>query len=623
LKNTMSNDRDFTSLNHTLHYALFGALFGCCFPVFSTLIDVYVQGVGYSLESLLDVQRRQPLHWVIDTAPFFLGLFASLAGRRQDAIALFNVSLEKEIEVRRRAEREMAEAKEAAEVARGVAEVANRAKSAFLANMSHELRTPLNAIIGYSEILLEDAKDMGYGEATADLSRIQNAGRHLLEIISDILDLSKIEAGKMDIHLEELDLDSLLKGVLETAAPLAEKNANKLEFDCEKEVGSLYADQTKIRQILLNLLSNACKFTQNGRVHLRVWRQRERGGEELVCAVADSGIGMTVQEVERLFQPFTQADASTTRKYGGTGLGLAISKRFCQMMGGDISVESTPGAGSVFTMRLPVHHRHDSSLDRTNTIAREQSGHRYTLLAIDDDATARDLVRRFMEREGYSVHTADSGAQGLDLARKIKPDAITLDVLMPEMDGWSVLAELKADPELADIPVVMLTMVDDQQMGYALGASDYMIKPIDRDRLATMLRRYRCADPPCSLLLVEDDEDTRAMMRRMLEREGWLVEEAENGRVALEKAAQKAPELVLLDLMMPEMDGFQFIDAFRRDARWKEVPVIVVTAKELELEEKRRLAVKVDTILQKEAFGRAELLQQVRSLVSNCLRQAN
>lgn len=619
----MSNDRDFTSLNHTLHYALFGALFGCCFPVFSTLIDAYVQGVGYSLESLLDVQRRQPLHWVIDTAPFFLGLFASLAGRRQDAIALFNVSLEKEIEVRRRAEREMAEAKEAAEVARGVAEVANRAKSAFLANMSHELRTPLNAIIGYSEILLEDAKDMGYGEATADLSRIQNAGRHLLEIISDILDLSKIEAGKMDIHLEELDLDSLLKGVLETAAPLAEKNANKLEFDCEKEVGSLYADQTKIRQILLNLLSNACKFTQNGRVHLRVWRQRERGGEELVCAVADSGIGMTVQEVERLFQPFTQADASTTRKYGGTGLGLAISKRFCQMMGGDISVESTPGAGSVFTMRLPVHHRHDSSLDRTNAIAREQSGHRYALLAIDDDATARDLVRRFMEREGYSVHTAASGAQGLDLARKIKPDAITLDVLMPEMDGWSVLAELKADPELADIPVVMLTMVDDQQMGYALGASDYMIKPIDRDRLATMLRRYRCADPPCSLLLVEDDEDTRVMMRRMLEREGWLVEEAENGRVALEKAAQKAPELVLLDLMMPEMDGFQFIDAFRRDARWKEVPVIVVTAKELELEEKRRLAVKVDTILQKGAFSRAELLQQVRSLVSNCLRQAN
>ncbi len=247
-----------------------------------------------------------------------------------------------------------------------------------------------------------------------------------------------------------------------------------------------------------------------------------------------------------------------------------------------------------------------------------------TIVIVDDEEMVLTSLDSFLTLEtDYNVHTFLSPIEALRFVGEHEVHLIISDYLMPEMDGWAVLAQLKADPELADIPVVMLTMVDDQQMGYALGANDYMTKPIDRERLATLLRRYRCADPPCSLLLVEDDEDTRVMMRRMLEREGWLVEEAENGRVALEKAAQKAPELVLLDLLMPEMDGFQFIDTFRRDARWKEVPVIVVTAKELELEEKRRLAVKVDAILQKGAFSRAELLQQVRALVSNCLRQTN
>ncbi|MFT5377279.1 MAG: signal transduction histidine kinase, partial [Candidatus Latescibacterota bacterium] len=442
------------------------------------------------LDSLLDVQRRQPLHWVIDTAPLFLGLFASLAGRRQDALALFNVSLEQEVEVRRRAEREMAETKE-------VAEVANRAKSAFLANMSHELRTPLNAIIGYSEILLEDAKDIGQEDAIPDLNKIQHAGRHLLELISDILDLSKIEAGKIDLHLEEFPVEPLLRGVVDTVSPLAKKNANALEIDVEGELGVLYADATKMRQVLLNLLSNACKFTRNGRINLRIRREQKNGVEQLVCAVADSGIGMTQEQIERLFQPFAQADASTTRKYGGTGLGLTISKRFCQMMGGDISVESVPGAGSVFTVSLPVRYR--SEIAPVEDSARVPSAGHYTLLAIDDDPTARDL------------------------------------------------------------------------------------------------------------------------MRRMLEREGWLVEEAENGRVALDKVEKNAPELVLLDLMMPEMDGFQFIEEFRRDARWKDVPIIVVTARELGPEEKQRLTGKVDNILQKGAFSRAELLEMVGSLVSNCL----
>jgi CheY-like chemotaxis protein len=323
-----------------------------------------------------------------------------------------------------------------------------------------------------------------------------------------------------------------------------------------------------------------------------------------------------------------QADASTTRKYGGTGLGLAITQRFCWMMGGDIAVKSTPGQGSTFTVWLPAEVTEPRiepvGLFSDDTFAPVFVGPKpvdaTTILVIDDDPTVHDLMRRFLSKEGFWVEAAASGESGLVLARQLRPAAITLDVMMPGMDGWAVLTALKADPDLADIPVIMLTMVDDKNLGYALGASDYLTKPIHRDRLAAVLSKYHCAQLRCSVLLVEDDPVTREMMRRMLEREGWLVAEAENGRVALDYVVKSQPELILLDLMMPEMDGFEFITELRKTPEWRSIPVVVITAMDLTQEERLRLNGYVTQILQKGAYSREELLLEVRELVAACIQ---
>jgi signal transduction histidine kinase/DNA-binding response OmpR family regulator len=493
-------------------------------------------------------------------------------------------------------------------------ELADRHKSEFLANMSHELRTPLNAIIGYSEMLQEDAVDLGAEQFTDDLKRINAAGKHLLELINAVLDLSKIEAGKMELYLESFDVGGLVRDIAAVIQPLAAKNANRLDVRCPPETGTMRADLTKVRQALFNLLSNACKFTERGTISLTVAREVVEGRDSMVFDVGDTGIGMTPEQLARLFEAFSQADAATTRRYGGTGLGLALSRRLCRMMGGDVTVESVAGRGSTFTIRLPaeVVESAEEPAPSSGVTDRESAGVG-TVLVIDDEAAVRDLMQRFLTKEGFRVVTAHGGEEGLRRARELRPDAITLDVMMPGMDGWAVLSALKADPDVADIPVIMLTIVDDKNLGYALGASDYLTKPIDRERLVTVLRQHR-RDLP--VLVVDDDAEVRQLFRRMLEPEGYTVVEAPNGRVALERLRDMSPSVILLDLMMPEMDGFEFVAEFRRHEPWRAIPIVVVTAKDLSPDDRARLNGYVEKILQKGTHGREQLLAEVRELVA-------
>jgi CheY-like chemotaxis protein/anti-sigma regulatory factor (Ser/Thr protein kinase) len=465
-------------------------------------------------------------------------------------------------------------------------------------------------------MLQEDAADLGAERFVADLQKIHASGRHLLELINAVLDLSKIEAGKMDLYLETIDIASLVRDIGAVIQPLAEKNTNRLSLECAETIGTMHADLTKVRQSLFNLLSNACKFTERGTVSLAVARDTDAAGERITFAVSDTGIGMTSEQIGRLFEDFSQAEASTTRRYGGTGLGLALSRRLCRMMGGEITVHSTPGEGSTFTMRLPAVVAEASVDPAAVASAAGEPQAAGTVLVIDDDATVRDLMQRFLVKEGFRVVLAPGGEQGVRLAREMRPDAITLDVMMPGMDGWAVLSALKADPDLADIPVIMLTIVDDKNLGYSLGASDYLTKPLDRDRLLSVLNKYR-RDAP--VLVVDDDATLRELLRRVLEGAGYTVVEAENGRVALERLRAVSPGVILLDLMMPEMDGFDVVAEVRRHAAWRAIPIVVVTAKELTADDRQRLNGYVERILQKGAYTRDTLLAEVRDLVAACV----
>jgi signal transduction histidine kinase/DNA-binding response OmpR family regulator len=512
------------------------------------------------------------------------------------------------------------------EQAKIAADAANQAKSEFLANMSHELRTPMNAILGYSEMLVEEAEDLGQEDFIPDLQKINKAGTHLLSLINDVLDLAKIESGKMEAFPEEIILDNLIDDVSATAHPLMEKNSNKLSIERGSNLGTAWQDLTKMRQTLFNLLSNAAKFTHDGTITLHVDRVVEDGVDWLTLAVSDTGIGIAADKIDRVFEEFSQADGSTTRDYGGTGLGLAISRRFCQLLGGDLTLHSELGEGSTFTARLPATlpgttpqaPSADVTTGETAIETPDAAVAGDTILVIDDDPEALEIIERFLVKDGFNVVTASSGEQGLCLARDIQPVAITLDVMMPGMDGWAVLRMLKADPDLHKIPVIMLTMIDDRTRGYSLGAVDYLTKPVDRELLHKTLSRYHCTDEVCPVLLVEDDVETRALMANTLEKAGWMVSEAGNGQEALDMMSDVQPRLILLDLMMPVMDGFGFLSAMRAKPEWQHIPVIVITAKDLTGEDRARLAGNVEEVLEKTAYTRELLLQHVRDAVASC-----
>jgi signal transduction histidine kinase/DNA-binding response OmpR family regulator/HAMP domain-containing protein len=494
------------------------------------------------------------------------------------------------------------------------ADAANRAKSVFLANMSHELRTPLNAIIGYSEMLHEQAKDDGLTDFTEDLNKIQEAGRHLLNLISDILDLSKIEAGKLEVYLEDVDMPELVEEIRAIVGPLTAKNSNRLEIHCPLDIGVFHTDRTKLKQCVLNLLSNASKFTSNGVVSLDLKRTGRESQAPMSFVIRDSGIGMTPEQLAKLFQSFAQADASTTKKYGGTGLGLAITKHFCETLGGNVSVQSVPGKGSTFTIILPDGRARaeaaETPVPLPATVVPEP-GNAPLVLVVDDDASARNLMTAVLRKEGLRVAEAEAGEIAITLARQIKPDLITLDVMMPRMDGWSVLTTLKSDPELAGIPVIVVTITTDRGVALSLGAADFMTKPIERGRLVSLLDTL--LNGRGTVLLVEDNPQSRELTRRQLHRLNVEVIEACNGREALAWLANNtAPGMILLDLMMPEMDGFSVLDAVKNHADWQNIPVVILTGKELTAAERELLQGRAHNVISKGSLSANDLASIVR-----------
>jgi CheY-like chemotaxis protein/two-component sensor histidine kinase len=463
-------------------------------------------------------------------------------------------------------------------------------------------------------MLREDAEALN--QDLEPLHRVLGAGRHLLALINDILDLSKIEAGRMELNMGSFDLPPLIDDVVKTIEPLAAKNGNRVAVHCDPAIGTMHADQMRLRQALLNLMSNANKFTEKGTVTIAAHQGQENGRDWITLSVADTGIGMTAEQLGKLFQEFTQASSTTASKYGGTGLGLAISRHFCRMMGGDITVESKPGAGSTFTIRLPrtvqIEQEHAEPVHPTAEQTEEP-----LILVVDDDATVRELVGRHLERAGFAVVAARGGQEGLRLVRELRPAAVTLDIMMPDLDGWTVLAAIKGDPALASIPVVLMSIIEEKNRGYALGAADYLVKPVDRTKLIATLTSI-CGSTVGRALLVDDDAMVRRGVRQALDPIGWKVTEAENGRVAVDALTSARPDVIILDLMMPKMDGFEFLDELRGRPDWQDIPVVVITAKDLTDEDRDRLNGGVERIIQKS--DRDEMLRQLSRAISKCVK---
>ena len=499
------------------------------------------------------------------------------------------------------------------------ADQANRAKTNFLANMSHELRTPLNAIIGYSEMIIEDYRDnktLDQEQAVDDLQRILSSGRHLLQLINDVLDLAKIESGNMTVFNETFDSVAIVEDLLTTMEPIARKNNNELILEKVDGLPPIYNDAIKFRQVLLNLLSNACKFTEQGKISVLVtYNKRSRN---MIYHITDTGIGMSREQLDKVFDAFVQADSSTTKKYGGTGLGLSICKQFVELMDGSLDVTSAEGEGTTFTIILPSKQAlpsHNDAIPTKNqqelvldsdpkSDAEDADQDAPTclgrVLIIDDDAEARSLVKRYLTREGYRHLEADNARQGIELAVTEQPDMILLDLMMPEFDGWTALSVLKENPLTRHIPVVLQSKLDEKLSGLDLGAADYLPKPVDRQRMATVLRQLNPQDRRGTALLIAPESETRENLLKELTDEAWQCLVATTRTQAQQRLAQKQPDIVLLGLGLEIDTVYEIVDTLRTAVDGTEAnapPVYVISESALASSDSRRLDLAANQLL--------------------------
>lgn len=502
---------------------------------------------------------------------------------------------------------------------------ANETKSKFLANMSHELRTPLNAIIGYTELINEDAEEDGLDHIVEDSTKILVAARHLLSLISDILDLSKIEAGKMDLYIEAFSVPSLCEQIATTIDPLAKNKNNTFDIFVDPQLITMHSDQTKLRQILINVLSNANKFTKDGRVGFKACTLTVDSEEWVRFIIEDTGIGIAPERLAAIFDPFTQEDGSTTRRFGGTGLGLAISNHFSQMMGGSINVESTIGKGSTFTIDLPIYTNKEESLQTLSEVSSQPSivplnttSASLRILLVDDDPTVHELTRRFIEDPSVAIASAYSGQAALDLLNdEPLPDVVLLDILLPDIDGQNILAKIKTNQRLKHIPVVIISMTDNKTMAFALGASDYFVKPLDYDNLLTTLTKLLQKDAPNRVLVAEDDDSSREYVCRMLKNRGYQVFEAANGQDVIDFLQDDKPDMILLDLVMPKLDGFEVIEHIQTNPEWANIPVVIFTGMDLSKEDFLRLGPFKNDVLPKGQTTTDNLFWKVLSMMAD------
>lgn len=542
-------------------------------------------------------------------------MLADLASR--ESILAWNKILEEEIQERKQVEKDLIDM-------RNNAEAANRAKSQFLANMSHELRTPLNAIIGYSEMVFEilSEDNVDPAEIAGDIDKIRAAGRHLLSLINDILDLSKIEAGKMDLNIESIDTKTLVTDAINTIKPLAEIRKNRLSVSIEDNLGEIHTDIIKVRQILFNMLSNAVKFTENGKVSLQCYRSMENDSDNIVFEISDTGIGISEESLKHLFRPFTQADTSTTRRFGGTGLGLAICSSYAQMLGGSIKVRSTLGSGSTFIISLPHNIEgarrptEDQQPDAISTLMQETFAKKTRVLLIDDDESVHSILEFQLSRHGFEITSAFSGADGLRKAMSDAFDVIVLDIIMPEMDGWQVLQAIKSSSHSREIPVVLYTIVAESEKGFALGAADYLVKPISKQHIIATLQRFNRSSQRKNILIIDDDSDTHRLFKSYLANTEAELLSAYGGSEGLDLITQRGDiDLILLDLIMPEMNGFEFIENFYKLRPHKDIPIIVVSARDLSSTERELLLHHVDMIITKGICEKDELIGHILHLL--------